>query len=108
MLAVIAEFKIRKGAEAKFEQALGEMQAHVKSFDGYLGEEPCQSLADGKKLVTIFYWRDRESMAAWRNDAEHRRIQELAREKIFSWYRIYVAEVERSYDWSVSEEGEPT
>ena len=54
MLAVIAEFKIRKGAEAKFEQAIGEMQAHVKSFDGYLGEEPCQSLADGKKFVTIY------------------------------------------------------
>ncbi len=47
-------------------------------------------------------------MAAWRNDEEHRRIQELAREKIFSWYRIYVAEVDRRYDWSVSEEGEPT
>ncbi len=97
MLAVIAEFKIREGAEAKFEQALGEVQAHVKNFDGCLGEDPCQSLADGKKFVTIFYWRDGESMAAWRDDAEHRRIQELAREKKFSWYRIFVTDLTLPY-----------
>ncbi len=81
MLSVIAEFKVREGAEAKFEQALGEMQARVKTFDGCLGEEPRRSLADEKKFVTIFYLPDGESMVAWRDDAEHRRIQELAREK---------------------------
>ena len=47
-------------------------------------------------------------MVAWRNDTEHRSIQELAREMIFSWYRIGVTEVERDYDWRVREPGEPT
>ncbi len=31
-------------------------------------------------------------MAACRDDAEHRPIQELAKEKIFSWYRIFVTD----------------
>ncbi len=47
-------------------------------------------------------------MATWRNDAEHRRIQELAKEKIFSWYRISVTQVERRYDWNAPDDGSPT
>lgn len=97
MMLVIVEFALREGAEEQFESALRRMQDRVKDYDGYLGEEPCQSLIDENKFVSIFYWRDRQSIKAWREDPEHVRVQELGRETLFSYYKIRVCEVEREY-----------
>ena len=75
MIQVTVEYVLRPGAEEKFEQALSRMQERVKGFDGYLGEELCPSTAEDGKFVTIFYWRDRETMATWRQDPEHLKVQ---------------------------------
>ena len=103
MMIVIIEFKMRAGAESQFEIALKHMQEQVKQYDGFLGEAPCCSLDDEKKFVTLFYWRDRESIKAWREDPEHLKTQQLCREKIFAWYKIRVYELEREYEWEYSE-----
>ena len=97
MMLVIVEFALREGAKEQFESALSRMQDRVKEFDGFLGEEPCQSLTDEDRFLSIFYWRDRESIEAWHEDPEHVRVQELGRETLFSYYKIRVCEVEREY-----------
>ncbi len=102
-MIVIVEFEMRADAESKFEAALKHMQEQVKRYDGFLGEAPCCSLDDEKKFVTLFYWRDREAMKAWREDPEHVKTQQLCREKIFGWYKIRVCELEREYEWEYSE-----
>ncbi len=99
LIQVTVEFVLRPGAEQEFEKALKVMQERVSQFEGYLGEEACQSITEEGKFVTIFYWRDREAMVAWRQDPEHLKIQQLGREKIFAWYKIRVAEIEREYSW---------
>ncbi len=96
-MLVIVEFTLREGAEKQFESALRRMQDRVKDYDGFLGEEPCRSLVDENKFVSIFYWRDRESIKTWHEDPEHVRVQELGREKLLSDYKIRVCEVEREY-----------
>ena len=103
MMVVIVEFELRAGAESQFEIALKHMQEQVKRYDGFLGEAPCCSLDDEKKFVTLFYWRDREAMKAWRENPEHVKTQQLCREKIFAWYKIRVCELEREYEWEYSE-----
>ena len=102
-MIVIVEFKLRAGAESKFETALQKMQQQVRKYDGFLGETPCRSLDNDKKLVTLFYWQDRQSIRTWREDPEHMNIQQLGREKILAWYRIRVCELEREYEWKCSE-----
>ena len=102
-MVVIVEFELRAGAESEFEFALKLMQEQVKKYNGFLGETPCYSLDNNKKFVSLFYWRDRESMKAWRDDPEHVKIQHLARKKIFAWYKIRVCELEREYEWARSE-----
>ena len=104
MIIVTVEFILRPGVEKEFAAALAEMQERIKRYDGFLGEEPCRSLADNKKFVTIFYFRDRESAKAWRDDPEHARIQKLGRDKLFAWYRVRIAEIEREYGWDGSDE----
>ena len=97
MMLVTVEFEIRPGMEHEFEDALKKARAAIKKHDGFLGEEPCRNIFDENKLVTLFYFRDRESIEAWRLDADHKQLQQLGKEKIFSWYRIRIAEVERQY-----------
>ena len=103
MMVVIVEFELRPGAESEFEAALKHMQEQVKQYDGYLGEQPCRCIENDKKLVMHFYWRDRESIKAWREDPEHVKIQRLGREKIFARYKIRVCELERGYEWEWAE-----
>ena len=54
-MVVIVEFEIRAGAEAEFEAALRQMREQVKNHDGFLGEAPCRSLDNEKKVVSLFY-----------------------------------------------------
>lgn len=97
MMLVTVEFTIREGMESEFETCLNIAHDGIAKYDGFLGEEPCRSLTDETRFVTLFYFRDRASIETWRKDAEHLRLQQRGRNDIFSWYRIRVAEVERQY-----------
>ena len=103
MMVVIVEFELRADMESEFETALQHMQEQVKQYDGFLGEAPCCSIENEKRFVSLFYWRDRESIKAWREDPEHLKTQQLGREKIFAWYKIRVCELEREYGWERSD-----
>ena len=103
MMVVIVEFELRAGMESEFDTALKHMREQVKTYDGFLGEEPCCSIENEKRFVSLFYWRDRESIKEWREDPEHRKTQQLSRKKIFAWYKIRVCELEREYGWEWSD-----
>lgn len=100
-MQVTVEFALNPGMEAEFEKASALMHERIKAYDGFLGEQPCRSLVDDGRFVTLFRWRDREAIKAWYDDPVHKQIQQLGREKIFAWYRICVAEIEREYDHNI-------
>lgn len=60
---------------------------------GFLGIE---SVRDGLG-ITVSYWRDLASIAAWKAHAEHRIAQRLGRERFYRHFRLRVACVEQ--DW---------
>ena len=47
--------------------------------------------------ITVSYWRDEQSIAAWRADAEHLVAQRLGRERWYTHYELRIARVERAY-----------
>ena len=100
MMQVTVEFGIKPGMEKQFEAALERAHAGIEKYDGFLGEEPCSNLFDDGKFVTLFYFRDRASITAWRNDPDHRQLQTLGKNEIFSWYRIRIGEIEREYAYN--------
>jgi len=62
---------------------------------GFLGVE---SARDAQGFgITISYWRDEASIAAWRVHLEHREAQRLGRERWYASYRLRVARVEREH-----------
>ena len=60
---------------------------------GFLGIESARAGLG----ITVSYWRDLASIAAWKADAEHRIAQRLGRERFYQHFRLRVARVEQ--DW---------
>ncbi len=62
---------------------------------GCLGAE---STRDAEGLgITVSYWQDEASIAAWREQAEHLAAQRLGRERWYAHYELRIARVERAY-----------
>ena len=72
-----------------------QMETLALAQPGCLGVE---STRDEQGLgITVSYWRDQESVAAWREDARHLVAQRLGRERWYTHYALRVARVERAY-----------
>lgn len=65
-------------------------------MNGYLGIESARG-ADGFG-ITVSYWRDESSIAAWRIYAEHVVAQERGKREWYQHYELRIARVERSYN----------
>ena len=65
---------------------------------GFLGADSARG-ADGLG-VTVSYWRDEESIAAWRNHAEHTLARERGREHWYASFALRIAKVERAYGYT--------
>ena len=60
---------------------------------GFLGVE---SARDGLG-ITVSYWKDLESIRAWKAHAEHQLAQQLGHEKWYAAFKTRIAKVERDY-----------
>ena len=60
---------------------------------GYLGIE---SARDGLG-ITVSYWKDQDSAAAWKQHATHLIAQQRGQEEWYFYYRVRIAVVEREY-----------
>ena len=60
---------------------------------GFLGVE---SAREGVG-ITVSYWRDLESIKAWKAKAEHLVAQQTGRSDWYSHYKTRIAKVERDY-----------
>lgn len=65
---------------------------------GFLGVDSARG-ADGLG-VTVSYWRDEDSIAAWREHAEHVLARAHGREHWYASFSLHVAKVERAYGFT--------
>ncbi|GAA1976175.1 antibiotic biosynthesis monooxygenase family protein [Kitasatospora viridis] len=65
---------------------------------GFLGVDAARG-ADGLG-ITVTYWQDEQSIAAWRNHAEHALARKYGREHWYSSYALHVTKVERAYGFT--------
>lgn len=67
---------------------------------GFLGIESVRG-ADGFG-ITNSYWRDEESIMAWKSVVDHLVAQRLGRERWYSDYAVRIGRIERAYSMSDS------
>ncbi len=71
------------------------MDSLAATQEGYLGHESARG-TDGLG-ITVSYWRDEESVVAWKRVAEHLVAQRLGKERWYEAYQVRVARVDRAY-----------
>ena len=71
------------------------MVALGSGSDGFLGIDSARG-ADGLG-ITVSYWRDEASIAAWKRDTEHQKAQRGGRQTWYADYEVRIAKVERAY-----------
>jgi heme-degrading monooxygenase HmoA len=64
---------------------------------GFLGVDCAREQRFG---ITVSYWRDLESIEAWKRQAEHREAQNMGKQRWYREFRVLVSRVERAYEFS--------
>lgn len=100
MIAMIFEYRLDPDDEAAYRDYLVEsarLRELLPGLDGFYGIERYASETKPGTYVSIGFFRDEEAVAAWRNTPAHRRAQRLGRDRLFTTYRLRMAEVVRDY-----------
>ena len=97
MIAVIFEGVAHEDGKEAYLDAAARLRPLLANIDGFLSIERFESLTTPGKVLSLSFWRDEEAVRQWRNLAEHREVQRVARQSIFQEYRIRVAQVLRDY-----------
>lgn len=77
-----------------YEQAADRMFELAERQPGFLG---CESAREGLS-ITVCYWSDEESIAAWKRQVEHMDAQARGRAQWYERYSVRIARVERAYE----------
>lgn len=86
---------VRTAGDHDYAATAARMEELAQSMPGFLGIESARG-ADGFG-ITVSYWRDEASIAAWRKHGEHVLAQERGRREWYLHYDIRIARVDRSY-----------
>jgi heme-degrading monooxygenase HmoA len=97
VIAVLFEARPAEGEAGHYLGLAEALRPELDRIDGFVSIERFESLAQPGKLLSLSFWRDEAAVAAWRNRPAHRAAQALGRERIFSAYRLRIAQVLRDY-----------
>ena len=100
MIAVIFEVWPAEGERQRYLDLAAALRSDLEGIDGFISVERFQSLTDPGKLLSLSFWRDEETVRAWRNRPPHRATQAKGRAGVFADYRLRVAAVLRDYGMS--------
>ena len=97
MYAVIFEVEIKPEGKEEYLKIASDLRNELNDIDGFISIERFQSLVNQKKLVSLSFWESEEAISNWRNNINHRMAQQKGRYKLFSDYRLRVAQIVRDY-----------
>jgi len=97
MIAVIFEAQPREGQQQAYLSIAAALRPELDKIDGFIAIERFQGLTEPGKILSLSWWRDEAAVAEWRRFEQHRAAQRAGRERVFSDYRLRVAQVLRDY-----------
>jgi heme-degrading monooxygenase HmoA len=97
VIAIIFEVWPAEGRAAEYFDLAAALKAELQRIDGFISIERFESLTTRGKFLSLSFWRDEESVRAWRNIEAHRAAQAKGRGGVFADYRLRVASVVRDY-----------
>lgn len=98
VVQVVFRSLLREDAHPEYGQTMERMDEIVTSMPGYLGSYSVRDPIT-REGITVVRFADEESLAEWRNHAEHLTAQENGRLRFYEWYDLSVAHEVRHIDW---------
>jgi heme-degrading monooxygenase HmoA len=87
---------LRTEGDRGYDAMAGRMVALAATQPGFLGVESARG-PDGLG-ITVSYWRDEDSIRAWKRDTEHQQAQHAGQHTWYADYQVRIARVERAYE----------
>jgi heme-degrading monooxygenase HmoA len=97
MIAVIFEVIPAEGKLNEYFDIAAMLRSELDKIEGFISIERFRSITNPKKVLSLSFWKDEESVIQWRNLELHRDAQTKGRKSIFADYRLRVAAVMRDY-----------
>ena len=97
MVAMIFEYWLNEEHKDEYTSQSTKLRELLYDFEGLISVERFRSDSDPGKYVTLGFFRDEEAVKEWRTQADHRQAQVLGRTRLFSDYRLRMADVTRDY-----------
>ena len=93
MLVILFRSKLTAEASEDYSAMNDELETLVRQNPGFIAVKSFKA-EDGERL-TVVWWKDKESLRAWRELPRHREAQATGRRKWYEYYKMEVATVER-------------
>jgi heme-degrading monooxygenase HmoA len=98
MVVIVFRSRLRPGVESEIVKTGQRMFELASSMPGFLSYK--DFVAEDGENVSIVEFESLETLAAWRDHAEHKVAQQQGREKFFAEYRIQVCMPVRAYEFA--------
>jgi heme-degrading monooxygenase HmoA len=93
MIGLFFEVATREGHRDQYLDLAASLKPELEKSGGCLFIDRFQSLTRKNLLLSYQIWQDEGALTAWRVHGYHHKVQEIGREKVFSDYRIRIAQV---------------
>ena len=93
MIALFFEVQTRPGHRDQYLDLAASLKPDLAAMGGCLFIDRFSSLTRKDLLLSYQIWQDEAAMTAWRVHGYHHEVQTIGREKVFSDYRIRIAQV---------------
>ncbi|PLQ00019.1 antibiotic biosynthesis monooxygenase [Cupriavidus pauculus] len=71
------------------------LRPELDKIDGFIDNTRYASLTRDGWLLSLSSWRDEKALVRWRTTASHHKVQQAARDRVFSDYRLRIGETAR-------------
>lgn len=87
---------IRTDKDEKEYTKMAELMLNLaKQQSGFLGEESARNTVG----ITVSYWKDLESIKAWKQQTDHKLAQQKGRTDWYKQYKTRICKVEHDYEF---------
>jgi heme-degrading monooxygenase HmoA len=93
MMSLFFEVEVKPERGDQYLNLAASLKPALDKMGGCLFLDRFRSLSRDNLLLSYQIWQDEAAMTAWRVDAQHHKVQTLGREKVFSDYRLRIAQV---------------
>jgi len=98
MMSLFFEVEIKPGRTEQYLNLAASLKHALTELGGCLFLDRFRSLTRDNLILSYQIWQDEGAMTAWRVHARHHDVQTLGRDKVFSDYRLRIAQRRTPYN----------